>query len=310
MQLSEAYSGTMTARVQELYDALIERSMTDRSGEWFTQDMLPDVAVTHPNESVIMRRSYAIEGMLKAMTDLKNSKHTLTAWIAPGDLLLGTLPMGSNGLGKVFVNYLYDAEKRAGSITNRSSMSLLGHNSLNYHDLVNNGLQAIIDDCNNHCDRLMKDAQNCSCCHDSLLNTKQVQHNQHDFYQSVKTACQGVIDYASRMADIAELEAENHTGERGTELLEMARIARKVPKEGAENFYEALQSIWFFHLSLHASMNFISLGRLDQILNPFLEQDNDPAKCCEIFECFLIKAAWRLNLNLTPSNIVKQDHVG
>ena len=300
----------MTERTKTLYDSLIERSLSDRSGEWFTQDMLSDIASDCPNDSVIVRRAKAIDGMLRAMTSKNNSEKTFTAYIAPGELLLGTLPMGSNGLGKVFPNYLKEDEKRAGSITNRSSMSLLGHNSLNYSDLLNKGIQAVIDECDSRRGQLEKDKDNYTCCNDSLLHRFHVQHNQHDFYKSVKISCQAVIDFANRLADEADTQAGQTDNEaRKQDLLEMARIARKVPQYRADTFHEAVQSIWFFHLALHASMNLISFGRLDQVLNPFLIKEKEYNKCLEILECFLIKAAWRLNMNLTPSNIVKQDHV-
>jgi formate C-acetyltransferase len=303
----------MTPRIKKMYDSLIDRSLRDRSKEWFTQDMLKDVSggtqYYEVPESVLIRRSRAIDAMLQAMTNPENSKSTLTAYIEPGDLLLGTLPMGSNGLGKVFPNYLTESEKRAGSITNRSSMSLLGHNSLNYTNLVTNGLQAIIEECDNKSNHIheLNDSHQMV---DSLLQRENLEHHQVDFYDSVKIACQAVVNYASRMADIAEEESkEALTEERKAELLEMARIARKVPMRPAETFHEALQSIWFYHLALHSSMNLVSLGRLDQVLDPFLEKEKDKDRCLELFECFLIKAAWRLNLNLSPANIVKQDHV-
>lgn len=127
-----------------------------------------------------------------------------------------------------------------------------------------------------------------------------------DFYWAVKLSCQAVIDYANRFAVLAEKEAVKHP-ERSDELLELARIARKVPAEPAETFHEAMQSICFFHIALHASMNFISLGRLDQVLDVYLKKEKDKNKALEIFECFILKCAARLNLS--SKYLVKQDHV-
>lgn len=314
----------MTKRTQALYDSLIDRSLGDRSGEWFTHQMFEKYMAESdslknlkklkplemPEETVQIRRAEAIDVMLKAMTDKENSKKTCTAEIFPNDLLLGTLPMGSNGLGKVFPEYLSEAERRAGSITNRSSMSLLGHNSLNYSDLVNKGLDVLIEECEKTQKINEKRAEMYGYLADSLLSNDDMRNNQRDFYKSVIIACTAVKDFAIRFADEAAAQAkQTKDPARKAELIEMERIARKVPHEKADTFREAVQSIWFFHLALHASMNFISLGRLDQVLNPFLEKAEDKSKCLEIFECFLIKAAWRLNLNLTPSNIIKQDHV-
>jgi len=354
----------MNHRTKMMKDSLIKRSLGDRSEEWFKTEMftkIKDIPKTHTYDSVLIRRAEAIDVMLKAMTDKDNSEKTLTAEIFPEDLLLGTLPMGSNGLGKVFPEYLNEYEKRAGSVTNRGSMSLLGHNTIDYTQLLNKGLKAIIDECdaNIHLvthgveaiiEELEKDKKYLSrglkviieefdedkklimkgledifekrdvkqilkmkLANHSLLTKHHLQKQQTDFYAGVKTACQSVIDYANRMADIAKNQAEEAIlagdKKRHDELKAMETIARKVPEQGASNFREAVQSIWFYHLALHASMNLISFGRLDQVLNPFLEKEEDQNACLEIFEQMLIKAAWRLNLNLTPENIVKQDHV-
>ena len=105
--------------------------------------------------------------------------------------------------------------------------------------------------------------------------------------------------------------AKEQAKERKAELLEIARICRKVPLNPAESFYEAVHSIWFVHLALHSTASHLSLGRLDQILQPYLEKSlNDgsvtEARAQEIFECFLVKAAERLTL--TTEFLEKQDH--
>ncbi len=65
------------------------------------------------------------------------------------------------------------------------------------------------------------------------------------------------------------------------------------------------------HLVLHASVSHLSLGRLDQVLQPYLERsmergEIDRSQALELIECFFIKAAGRLNLN--PAYFEKQDH--
>ncbi len=309
-----------TERIQKLYDKLIYIAQRDRTSEWFKQEMFPDLEKLDLKQyglkgafydrSVILRRSIAIDVMLKAMTDAKNSEKTRTAEIHEGDLLLGNLPMGSNGLGKVFPQFLTDDELRAGSISNRNAGSLFGHNSLNYENMLKYGLKKVIEEC----EQKYQVAKN------SMLNSmdlidKVVEHKlrvQCDFYRSVRIACQAVVDYGARCSDIALKYAGDPaiTPERKAELLEMARIAKKVPLEPAENFQEAVQSITFFHIALHASMNFISFGRLDQVLAPYLQEEIKNGKrdfALEVFECFIIKMAWRLNLS--SDFLITQDHV-
>lgn len=343
---TEQFNQKMSPRVEQLYKQLINKALGDRSEEWFTASMFNHVVEEkYQNErfplwkriekcSVIVRRAVAIDRMLIAMTDKNNSMKTHTADIADGDLLLGNMPMGSNGLGKVFPRFLTDDELRAGSITNRNAASLFGHNSMNYEELLRDGLQKKIDFCSAKLDELspeinmqkveVKEAAikyNPTRILSSVLEDEQKdvlrilrekegelikKKKQFDFYWAVKISCQAVINYACRFAQLAEEEAKLHP-ERADELLELARIAKKVPAKPADTFHEAMQSICFFHIALHASMNFISLGRLDQVLNPYLEKEEDKDRALEIFECFLLKCASRLNLS--SKYLVKQDHV-
>jgi formate C-acetyltransferase len=289
----------MSARTKKLFDELIEKAQDDRSGEWFTQDMFPPLfSVNSGNygldgrledRSVIIRRSVATDLMLRAMTDGENSKKTHTAEIRDGDLLLGILPMGSNGLGNVFPQYLTDDELRASSVSDRKTMSIFSHNSMNYEKLVNYGLKSVIQKCDE--------------------KIQELTDNRKDFYTAVKISCAAVIDYAHRFSGIAKEASENKSlsRERREELVQMAAAAMKVPEYPAENFHEAVQSIAFFHIALHASMNFVSLGRLDQVLNRYLEKETDKERALEIMECFLIKLAGRLNLS--SDYLYEQDHI-
>src|SRR5699024_4769724 len=80
---------------------------------------------------------------------------------------------------------------------------------------------------------------------------------------------------------LAEKEAADATDQqRKDELLEIARIMRKVPYQPADSFYEAIQAVWFVHLILQIESNghSVSYGRLDQYLNSFYENDVQAGK--------------------------------
>jgi len=289
----------MSVRTKKLFDELIEKAQGDRSGEWFTREMFPNLFSVNSEDygldgkledkSVIIRRSAAADLMLKALTDGENSKKTRTAEICDGDLLLGILPMGSNGLGNVFPQYLTDDELRASSISGRKTMSIFSHNSMNYEKLVNCGLKSVIQKCDE--------------------KIKELTDNRKDFYTAVKIACAAVIEYAHRFSRIAKEASQNESlsGGRREELVQMAAVALKVPEYPANTFHEAVQSIAFFHIALHSSMNFVSLGRLDRVLNRYLEKETDKERALEIMECFLIKLAGRLNLS--SDYLYEQDHI-
>lgn len=317
----------MTERTKKLYDHLIQKAQGNRSPEWLSPAMFPKMEDINKddykldgevvNQTVLVRRAIAIDIMLKTMTDKYVSAKTGTGEIEEGDLLLGVLPMGSNGLGKVFPECLTEEELRAGSLTNRNFGSLFGHNTINYENLLSGGLRKIIDICDKkfaeaeeHHDMVApkSDKQLDDLIDKGELKSKYSKRTYNEFYKGVKIACKAVINYAHNFAAIAEKKASLCNDEaRKAELLEMARIATKVPEYPAETFHEAMQSITFFHIALHASMNFISLGRLDQVLQPYLEKETNIKKAQEIFECFLIKLAGRLNLS--SDYLLEQDHV-
>lgn len=295
----------MSERTVSLKKALYERAFKDRSGDWFRRDMFKDIGKEKASEPVIIRRAFAIQEMLARMTDPKVSANTGSYVIEDGELIVGVLPMGSNGLGKVFPNYLTENEKRAATVTNRTELSLLGHNTADYERLLALGLNGIMALCDKKLEALEKKG---------AQSPKFIQADQdsQDFYKSVLISCKAVINYSKRFAELAEQEAEKFPSGRRDELLEMAAICRKVPMNKAETFHEALQSIWTVHVALHASLNYISFGRLDQVLMPYLQKSLDLGhisndRAVELLECFFIKAAGRLNLS--TEYLVKQDHM-
>ena len=311
-----------TKRVQDLLDELLKHGESDRSGEWFTPDMFPtNVTGDYKDEDyrdyedipVIVRRSLASKAMLKAMTTPQNSKNTRTFEILPGELIVGIMPLGSLGLGKVFPEYMTEVEKRVSSSTSQDSTnSVFGHNVADYKIVVNQGLKGIIQICDNKIDPLKMELRN-SLKPGKLSGMMDQPDDKLAFYKAVRICLEAVVEYANEFAKLAEDEAKNEEDQiRKNELKKIAEICKKVPNEPAETFYEALQSIWFVHLALHSTLNFVSLGRLDQILEPFYERDIkegriDEKRALELLECFIIKAAGRLNLN--PNYFEKMDHM-
>lgn len=285
----------LSQRIVKLRENLIKRGFEDRSKEWFVKEQLPDVAKMYPNEHVMVRRAYGVDVMLKAMCNTKDFGYTHCFEIEDGDLLVGIIPMGSNGLGKVFPNYLTEEELRVGSVTNKTEMALLGHNSINYERALQNGLLSII----RYAEGKLQP---------KLLKGVEDAYDKTSFYRAVIISCQAVIDYASRFANLAIEKAKTCKDiKRKTELLEIARICNKVPAQPADTFYEALHSIWLVHCCLHSTMDFMSLGRLDQVLSPYLKKETNSTFACELFENFIIKAAGRLNF--TTQYLVQQDHM-
>ncbi len=113
------------------------------------------------------------------------------------------------------------------------------------------------------------------------------------FYRAVQTVIDGVLRYSERLADKAEsMVAETDDAQRRDELLEMARICRKVPAGPAESLHEALTVILLIQIALHMeNMNAgLSIGRLDAWLQPYFLHDVALAKTAEEKEAVVRRA--------------------
>ncbi len=95
------------------------------------------------------------------------------------------------------------------------------------------------------------------------------------FYQAVHIVLQAVKRFSKRYANLAFELAQSQEGKRKQELLELARICRKVPWQPAETFHEALQAVWLIQVVLQIESNghSLSFGRFDQYINPYYEHD-------------------------------------
>jgi len=97
-------------------------------------------------------------------------------------------------------------------------------------------------------------------------------------------------EYSRECRDMADKESDP---QRRNELLQMAENLLHVPWEPAENFWEAIQSLWLTHMLVMADENYPgpgdSFGRLDQYLYPSWEKtirdgmDRNLAKNPEMF---------------------------
>lgn len=112
-----------------------------------------------------------------------------------------------------------------------------------------------------------------------------------EFYRAALTALDGLLDYEQRYAAFAAKKAEVETEPvRKAELLKIAATLQKVPREPAESFREALQSVHFVNFCLEG---LYQLGRPDRYLLPFFEKDRREGKltdesALELIDCVCI----------------------
>ena len=122
---------------------------------------------------------------------------------------------------------------------------------------------------------------------------------QRELARAISICIDGVQALTERYAAEAEqLAAREGDAQRRAELTEIARICRKVGREPAETFPEALQSLWFAHMALMAAESYpgpgVSPGRVDQYLYPYYQADLEAGRLTaeearEWLECWWIK---------------------
>ncbi|MDR0874872.1 MAG: hypothetical protein LBN12_01535 [Clostridiales Family XIII bacterium] len=134
------------------------------------------------------------------------------------------------------------------------------------------------------------------------------------FLKATRISLEASIAYANRYADLAtELANAESDPNRKDELVEIARICRKVPQRPAETFYEALQSLWFVYLTvmLEGYGPGIGFGRMDQYLYPYYKKDIEDgrltrAKARELIALFYLK----INEMLMPQPVTSTGKSG
>jgi formate C-acetyltransferase len=119
------------------------------------------------------------------------------------------------------------------------------------------------------------------------------------FYEGVQIIAESLARFGERYAALArEIAAEEKELKRKAELETIAEVCRRVPRLGARNFHEALQSLFFAQIAVNLESldNGICPGRMDQYLYPYYRTSlKDPSfsaqQAKELLAAFSIKMA-------------------
>jgi trans-4-hydroxy-L-proline dehydratase len=136
--------------------------------------------------------------------------------------------------------------------------------------------------------------------HEKFTDLKDGASKSHkDYLDALIASIESIPLFTERYAKLSEKHAEKADNQyRKEELLEIARICRKVPWEPAETFWEALQSLWFTHMLVMAAESYpgpgVSPGRIDQYLYPYFKKDIENGNisrefAAELLQCWFIK---------------------
>ncbi len=115
--------------------------------------------------------------------------------------------------------------------------------------------------------------------------------------RAMMTACTMPKELAEKYSAYCKEMAEKcEDPKRKEELLTMAEINAKVPWNPAENFYEAIQSLWLTHMLIMSDERYpgpgVSFGRVDQYLYPYYKKSIEDGMSedfmKEILGCFWV----------------------
>ena len=135
----------------------------------------------------------------------------------------------------------------------------LSHTIADFPRLIRRGSSGIIEDID-----------------DELTRDKEAGQVKKDTLQAMKICLQGLAAYAKNLSlEAARLASRETEAVRKGELERIALNCAKVPEKPAGTLEEALQAIWLGWVALHMeSTNAgLSIGRMDQWLEPFFEAD-------------------------------------
>ena len=129
--------------------------------------------------------------------------------------------------------------------------------------------------------------------------------------RAMMTACEMPCELAAKYADLCGRSAAEEKDEtRKSELLAMQKNLEKVPSKPAEDFWEALQSLWLMHMLVLTDENYpgagVSFGRIDQYLLPFWEKsisggmDREFGK--ELLKCFWMHCNYAYDAMISTGN--------
>lgn len=134
-------------------------------------------------------------------------------------------------------------------------------------------------------------------------------------HEAGRIVCEALEIWSERLAAEADsMAAAERDGDRRAELEEIARICRKVPREPAGSFHEALQSLWLTHMAvmLESLNSAVSFGRIDQYLYPYYKKDVEEGRLTreEAIELLLQFSAKATEHVLLLSQAITQYHGG
>ena len=115
------------------------------------------------------------------------------------------------------------------------------------------------------------------------------------FYKAIEIGLQGIKTFIARFENLTFVLSETEKNpERKKELQRISKICKRIKQDPPGDFYEALQLVYFIQLILQIESNghSLSLGRMDQYLYTFYENDLEKNDITSDFAIELLENMW------------------
>jgi pyruvate formate-lyase/glycerol dehydratase family glycyl radical enzyme len=155
------------------------------------------------------------------------------------------------------------------------------HIAVDHHKILSVGLSGYLQEIGHHQSRVKRFEQ------DGVRKDH--------FYTALSISIEALQFFIGRFRDLAVSLTKNEPDiTRKQELLVIAENCSRIEKKPPQDFYQALQLVYFVQLVLQIESNghSVSLGRMDQYLSPFYEHDKITGKLTEEFASELLENTW------------------
>lgn len=173
---------------------------------------------------------------------------------------------------------LYDASiiKATGNLTSGDA-----HIAVDFHKILSEGLGGYLLEIEHY--------------HQKVKRFEQEGVRRDQFYTALTISIKAFQTFILRYSDLACSHSKTEPdSNRKKELLTISRNCRMIAEKPPENFYQALQLVYFVQLVLQIESNghSVSLGRIDQYLYPFYKKDIISGAATSRFVTELLENMW------------------
>lgn len=264
-------------RVDKLYKNLLDGAQKKKElwpNEYMTILDSPEIE----QEPLIVRKAIAFKKFLSEMP-IK---------IHPNELIVGQTAQGTIGMGLAFIDYATEEEKQRAAEKGLGIKSIWGHITPMYEKVLDFGINGMRDKVQSRMN--------------SLNPLEEGYQRKNNFLRAVLICYDGVEILIRRYVALAADQVQDASDEnRRAELLSISGICSRIATETPQTFKEAIQLLWFTHMILHSTMEYVPLGRFDVYLYPFYKRDLEkgnitPGEAQDLIDCFWLRTNDRAQL--------------